>query len=193
MKKRQTPHRARLLGRSRVPSVWTVLLPPRVPCRKTTTRARALPARVPRRIAPRGTSTAKSVSGTTRFDSHSTRVSARLTSGSAVSSWSFVRSLFPSSNQQLKSIPPSIGDLSRFFNTPESSEQSLLSGRTMAHISTEPAIESARTRPFDRTQSIKDSGKERHVLKLYLMGNVITSLPPELFSVKNLTVLSLRM
>ncbi|KAH0836318.1 hypothetical protein J3R83DRAFT_7867 [Lanmaoa asiatica] len=96
------------------------------------------------------------------------------------------------SNQQLKSIPPSIGDLSGFFNTTESSEQSLFSGRPLARINTEPAFESARTRSFERTQSIKDSGKERHVLKLYLMGNMITSLPPELFSVKNLTVLSLR-
>ncbi|KAF8556435.1 hypothetical protein OG21DRAFT_1437021 [Imleria badia] len=95
------------------------------------------------------------------------------------------------SNQQLKSIPPSIGDLSGFFNTSESSEQSLCLGRTLARINTEP-IESARARSFERTQSIKDSGKERHVLKLYLMGNMITSLPPELFSVKNLTVLSLR-
>ncbi|KAF8127424.1 hypothetical protein EV363DRAFT_1515335 [Boletus edulis] len=96
------------------------------------------------------------------------------------------------SSQQLKSIPPSIADLAGFFNTPESSEQSLFSGRTLARISTEPAFDSARTRSFERTQSIKDSGKERHVLKLYLMGNMITSLPPELFSVKNLTVLSLR-
>ena len=36
-------------------------------------------------------------------------------------------------------------------------------------------------------------GKERHALKLYLMGNMITSLPAELFSVEDLTVLSLRM
>ena len=129
----------------------------------------------------------------TRFESHSTRVLARLISGSAVSLSRPVRSSFLSSNQQLKSIPPSIGDLSGFFNTTESSEQSLFSGRTLARINTEPAIESARVRSFDRTQSIKDSGKERHVLKLYLMGNMITSLSPELFSVKNLTVLSLRM
>ncbi|KAG8215011.1 hypothetical protein J3R82DRAFT_8417 [Butyriboletus roseoflavus] len=96
------------------------------------------------------------------------------------------------SNQQLKFIPASIGDLSGFFNTTESSEQSLFSGRVLARINTELAIESTRTRSFERTLSIKDSGKERHVLKLYLMSNIITSLPPELFSVKNLTVLSLR-
>lgn len=128
----------------------------------------------------------------TRFESHLTLASARLISGTAISVSCPIRSLFLSSNQQLKSIPASIGDLSGFFNTPESSEQSLFSGRVLARINTEPAIESARTRSFERTQSIKDSGKERHVLKLYLMMNMITSLPPELFSVKNLTVLSLR-
>ena len=94
----------------------------------------------------------------------------------------------PNSNQGLTYIPPSVADLAGFFNTPEASEQSLFSTRVWARVNTEPS----RTRSFERTQSIKDSGKERHVLKLYLMGNSITSLPRELFKVKNLTVLSLR-
>lgn len=62
-----------------------------------------------------------------------------------------------------------------------------------ARINTEPAIKSVRARSFERTQSIMKFGKERHALKLYLMGNMITSLPAELFSVEDLTVLSLRM
>ncbi|KAG9309506.1 hypothetical protein JVU11DRAFT_10479 [Chiua virens] len=93
-------------------------------------------------------------------------------------------------NRQIKFIPPSIGELSGFFNTSESSEQSLSSGRvtTWRRVDTEPSA----SRSFNRAQSIKDFGKERHVLMLYLMGNMITSLPPELFSVKSITVLSLR-
>ncbi|KAF9234985.1 hypothetical protein BU15DRAFT_89731 [Melanogaster broomeanus] len=90
------------------------------------------------------------------------------------------------------SYPASIGDLSGFFNTPELSEQTLFSGRSLARVNTEPAFESSRVRSFERTQSIKDSGKERHVLQLYLGSNMIKSLPPELFTVRNLTVLSLR-
>ncbi|KIJ65103.1 hypothetical protein HYDPIDRAFT_89235 [Hydnomerulius pinastri MD-312] len=96
------------------------------------------------------------------------------------------------SNQQLKSIPASIGDLSSFFVTPELSEHTLFSGRSFTRVNTAPAVESSRTRSFERTQSIKDSGKERHVLQLYLVGNSITSLPPQLFTVQNITVLSLR-
>ncbi|KAH7885829.1 hypothetical protein F5I97DRAFT_1160361 [Phlebopus sp. FC_14] len=86
------------------------------------------------------------------------------------------------SNQQLKNIPPSIGDLSSFFNTPELSEQTMVSGRLLSRVSTEPALESSRTRSFGRTQSIVDSGKERHVLQLYLAGNNISVLPPQLFT-----------
>ncbi|KAI6042052.1 hypothetical protein EDC04DRAFT_2866937 [Pisolithus marmoratus] len=92
------------------------------------------------------------------------------------------------SNQQLKSIPPSIGDLSSFFNTPEVSEQTMFSGRTLSRVNTEPP----RTRSFGRTQSIVDSGKQRHVLQLYLSGNKISFLPPQLFTLQNLSVLSLR-
>ena len=62
-----------------------------------------------------------------------------------------------------------------------------------ARINTEPAIKSVHARSFKRTQLIMKFGKERHALKLYLMGNTITSLPAELFSVEDLTVLSLRM
>ncbi|KAF8556438.1 hypothetical protein OG21DRAFT_634353 [Imleria badia] len=58
-------------------------------------------------------------------------------------------------------------------------------------IHTERTIGSARARSFGRTQLIMNFGKERHVLNLNLMGNIITSLPPELFSVKNISVLSL--
>ncbi|KAI6101324.1 hypothetical protein F5141DRAFT_1066054 [Pisolithus sp. B1] len=96
--------------------------------------------------------------------------------------------LFQSSNQQLKSIPPSIGDLSSFFNTTEISEQTMFSGRNLSRVNTEPSG----TRSFGRTQSIVDSGKQRHVLQLYLSGNKISSLPPELFTLQNLSVLSLR-
>ncbi|KAF9219783.1 hypothetical protein BS17DRAFT_804288 [Gyrodon lividus] len=96
------------------------------------------------------------------------------------------------SNQQLKTIPTTVGDLSGFFNTPELSENTHFSGRTLTRVNTEPAFESSRARSFERTQSIKDSGKERHVLQLYLGSNMISSLPPELFTVQNLTVLSLR-
>lgn len=92
------------------------------------------------------------------------------------------------SNQQLKSIPSSIGDLSGFFNTPEVSEQTMFSGRSLSRVNTEPS----RTRSFGRTQSIVDSGKQRHVLQLYLSGNKISSLPPQLFTLQNLSVLSLR-
>ncbi|KIK78648.1 hypothetical protein PAXRUDRAFT_163425 [Paxillus rubicundulus Ve08.2h10] len=96
------------------------------------------------------------------------------------------------SNQELKTIPTSVGDLSGFFNTPELSEQTLFSGRSLARVNTEPDFQSSRVRSFERTQSIKDSGKERHVLQLYLASNKISYLPPELFIVQNLTVLSLR-
>lgn len=92
------------------------------------------------------------------------------------------------SSQQLKSIPSSIGDLSGFFNTPEVSEQTMFSGRTLARVNTEPS----RTRSFGRTQSIVDSGKQRHLLQLYLSGNKISYLPPQLFTLQNLSVLSLR-
>ncbi|KIO10099.1 hypothetical protein M404DRAFT_996066 [Pisolithus tinctorius Marx 270] len=89
---------------------------------------------------------------------------------------------------QLKNIPPSIGDLSGFFNTPEVSEQMMFSGRTLARVNTEPS----RTCSFGRTQSIADSGKQRHLLQLYLSGNKISYLPPQLFTLQYLSVLSLR-
>jgi len=95
------------------------------------------------------------------------------------------------SNQHLKSIPASISDLSGFFNTTELSEQSLFHGRTLSRVNTEPASHS-RVRSFERTKSIMDSGKERHVLQLYLSGNDISFLPLELFALQNLTILSLR-
>ncbi|KAL4066062.1 hypothetical protein J3A83DRAFT_4190341 [Scleroderma citrinum] len=95
------------------------------------------------------------------------------------------------SNQQLKSIPTSIGDLSSFFNTPEVSEQAMSAGRLLSRVNTEPPFAS-KTRSFSRTQSIVDSGKERHVLQLYLSGNYISTLPPQLFTLQNLSVLSLR-
>ncbi|KAG2048476.1 hypothetical protein BDR06DRAFT_942867 [Suillus hirtellus] len=95
------------------------------------------------------------------------------------------------SNLSLKTIPASVADLAGFFNTTELSEQSLFSGRSMSRIKTEPAFES-RVRSFERTKSIIDSGKERHMLQLYLFGNSIRDLPPELFKLENLTVLSLR-
>ncbi|KAG2121889.1 hypothetical protein DEU56DRAFT_833572 [Suillus clintonianus] len=95
------------------------------------------------------------------------------------------------SNLALKIIPASIADLAGFFNTTELSEQSLFSGRGMSRVKTEPAFES-RVRSFERTKSIVDSGKERHMLQLYLFGNSIHDLPPELFKLENLTVLSLR-
>lgn len=95
------------------------------------------------------------------------------------------------SNLGLKTIPASVADLAGFFNTTESSEQSLLSGRNLSRVKTEPAFES-RVRSFGRTKSIIDSGKERHMLQLYLFGNSIHELPPELFKLENLTVLSLR-
>lgn len=141
------------------------------------------------RIAPRGTLIAKNASGMMHFESHLIPVSAKLTSGIAISPPYPNRSSCPGSNQELKSIPASIGDLSQFFNIPES-EQSLFSTRVMARVNTDPPPTRS---SLERTQSIKDSAKERHVLKLYLMRNMITSLPPELFTVKNLTVLSLRM
>ncbi|KAG6331506.1 hypothetical protein ID866_7586 [Astraeus odoratus] len=96
------------------------------------------------------------------------------------------------SNQQLGSIPPFIGDLAGFFNTPEVSEQTLSSSRSLTRVNTEPPLPSSKTRLFERTQSIVDSGKERHVLQLYLSGNSIRSLPPQLFTLQNLSVLSLR-
>ncbi|KAG0705622.1 hypothetical protein DFH29DRAFT_980856 [Suillus ampliporus] len=95
------------------------------------------------------------------------------------------------SNLSLKTIPASITDLAGFFNTTELSEQSLLFGRSLSRVRTEPAFES-RARSFERTKSIIDSGKERHVLQLYLFGNIIQHLPPELFTLRNLAVLSLR-
>lgn len=95
------------------------------------------------------------------------------------------------SNQQLKRIPTSIADLSSFFNTSEVSEQTMFSGRSLSRINTEPSFAS-KTRSFSRTQSIVDSGKERHVLQLYLSGNMISALPPQLFTLQNLSVLSLR-
>ncbi|KAG1735493.1 hypothetical protein EDB19DRAFT_1723762 [Suillus lakei] len=95
------------------------------------------------------------------------------------------------SNLSLKTIPASIADLAGFFNTTELSEQSLFSGRSLSRVKTEPAFES-RARSFERTKSIIDSGKERHMLQLYLFGNSIHNLPPELFKLENLTVLSLR-
>lgn len=95
------------------------------------------------------------------------------------------------SNLSLKTIPASIADLAGFFNTTELSEQSLFSGHSMSRVKTEPALES-RARSFERTKSIMDSGKERHMLQLYLFGNYIHDLPPELFKLENLTVLSLR-
>lgn len=95
------------------------------------------------------------------------------------------------SNLSLKTIPASVADLAGFFNTTELSEQSLFSGRGMSRIKTEPAFES-RVRSFERTKSIIDSGKERHMLQLYLFGNSIRDLSPELFRLENLTVLSLR-
>ncbi|KAG2082532.1 hypothetical protein BD769DRAFT_1544073 [Suillus cothurnatus] len=85
------------------------------------------------------------------------------------------------SNLSLKTIPASVADLA----------QSLFSRRSMSRIKTEPAFES-RVRSFERTKSIIDSGKERHMLQLYLFGNSIRDLPPELFKLENLTVLSLR-
>jgi len=91
----------------------------------------------------------------------------------------------------LKTIPASITDLAGFFNTTELSEQSLFLGRSLSRVKTEPAFES-RVRSFERTKSIMDSGKERHMLQLYLSGNSIDYLPPELFTLRNLTVLSLR-
>ncbi|KAG1838166.1 hypothetical protein DFJ58DRAFT_861895 [Suillus subalutaceus] len=48
-------------------------------------------------------------------------------------------------------------------------------------VKTEPAFE------------VPNSGKERHMLQLYLFGNNIHDLPPELFKLENLTVLSLQM
>ncbi|KAG2358828.1 hypothetical protein BDR07DRAFT_1488902 [Suillus spraguei] len=95
------------------------------------------------------------------------------------------------SNLGLKTIPASVADLAGFFNTTELSEQSLFSGRNLPRVKTEPAFES-RVRSFERTKSIIDSGKERHMLQLYLFGNSIHELPPELFKLENLTVLSLR-
>lgn len=95
------------------------------------------------------------------------------------------------SNLSLKTIPASIADLAGFFNTTELSEQSLSFGRVLSRVKTEPAFESG-ARSFERTKSIIDSGKERHMLQLYLFGNSIHDLPPELFKVENLTVLSLR-
>ncbi|KAG1864878.1 hypothetical protein F4604DRAFT_1683291 [Suillus subluteus] len=95
------------------------------------------------------------------------------------------------SNLSLKTIPASVADLAGFFNTTELSEQSLFSGRSLSRVKTEPAFES-RVRSFERTKSIIDSGKERHMLQLYLFGNSIHDLPPELFKLENLTVLSLR-
>ncbi|OJA13541.1 hypothetical protein AZE42_07329 [Rhizopogon vesiculosus] len=96
------------------------------------------------------------------------------------------------SNQQLKTIPPSITDLADFFNTTQLSEQSLFPGpRNLSRVNTEPDFQS-RARSFERTKSIIDSGKERHMLQLYLFGNSISFLPPELFTLRNLTVLSLR-
>ncbi|KAG1780830.1 hypothetical protein EV702DRAFT_1185446 [Suillus placidus] len=95
------------------------------------------------------------------------------------------------SNLSLKTIPASIADLAGFFNTTELSEQSLFFGHSMSRVKTESALES-RARSFERTKSIMDSGKERHMLQLYLFGNSIHDLPPELFKLENLTVLSLR-
>lgn len=95
------------------------------------------------------------------------------------------------SNQHLKIIPASITDLAGFFNTTELSEQSLFFDRSLSRVNTEPTFHS-RAHSFGRTKSIMDSGKERHVLQLYLSGNSIRLLPPELFTLQNLTVLSLR-
>ncbi|KAG2142912.1 uncharacterized protein EDB93DRAFT_599431 [Suillus bovinus] len=95
------------------------------------------------------------------------------------------------SNLSLKTIPASVADLAGFFNTTELSEQSLVSGRSLSRVKTEPAFRSP-VRSFERTKSIIDSGKERHMLQLYLFGNSIRDLPPELFKLENLTVLSLR-
>jgi hypothetical protein len=95
------------------------------------------------------------------------------------------------SNQYVKSIPASITDLADFFNTTELSEQSLLFGRSLSRINTEPDFQS-RARSFERTKSIMDSGKERHMLQLYLSGNSIDFLPFGLFTLRNLAVLSLR-
>ncbi|KAG1764040.1 hypothetical protein EDD22DRAFT_1042668 [Suillus occidentalis] len=94
------------------------------------------------------------------------------------------------SNLSLKTIPASIADLAGFFNTTELSEQSLSFGRVLSRVKTEPF--ESRVRSFERTKSIIDSGKERHMLQLYLFGNSIHDLPPELFKLENLTVLSLR-
>ncbi|KAG2336969.1 hypothetical protein BDR05DRAFT_952995 [Suillus weaverae] len=84
------------------------------------------------------------------------------------------------SNLSLKTIPAPIADLAGFCNTTELSEQSLFFGHSMSRVKTEPALES-RARSFERTKSIMDSGKERHMLQLYLFGNSIHDLPPELF------------
>jgi len=67
----------------------------------------------------------------------------------------------------------------------------MFSGRSLLRVKTEPSFAS-KTRSFSRTQSIVDSGKERHVLQLYLSGNMISTLPPQLFTLQNLSVLSLR-
>lgn len=71
-------------------------------------------------------------------------------------------------NQQLRSIPPSIADLSSFFNALEISEQTIFSsGRSLSRIKTEPPFAS-KARSFSRTQSIVDSGDETRFAVLSL-------------------------
>ncbi|EGO20527.1 hypothetical protein SERLADRAFT_417754 [Serpula lacrymans var. lacrymans S7.9] len=100
------------------------------------------------------------------------------------------------SNQQLTYIPPSIADLSNFFNTSEKSEQvnivDATAVRSFSRVSTGTESSSSRTRSFGRIKSIVESGKERHELQLYLSGNQISNLPRELFSLQKMTVLILR-
>ncbi|KAH7913049.1 hypothetical protein BJ138DRAFT_1003084 [Hygrophoropsis aurantiaca] len=95
-------------------------------------------------------------------------------------------------NKRLKSIPPTISDLSRFFNTSQTTEPNVSGGRALSRVTTEPDVSFPRTRSIQRTKSIVDSEQERDIVQIYLAGNNISILPPELFDIEKLTVLTLR-
>ena len=99
------------------------------------------------------------------------------------------------SSHELTYIPRFIEDLGKFFVAAEQLERAnSTGGRLFSRTKTAPIRASYQSRSFERTTSISESstGLAREELQLYLAANSIQKLPRELFSLKKMTVLSLR-
>lgn len=91
---------------------------------------------------------------------------------------------------ELSYIPPSIGDLCNFYVTPASAAERNVAGNRFFARDLTPTG----PRSFERTASVKEraAGISREDIQLFLAVNNIRRLPRELFTLKRLTVLTLR-